>query len=132
MLVTQSGGATFSCGAYQGRKMDPQTADNVIIKYLAELMWVLIAMIGGIARSLDGYIHSGVFPKVGMLVAHGVVSGFSGYMVAQVMLLVAPAWVLVGAGVGGYLGTQGLDWIASILKTRFGGEFPASKDGEPK
>lgn len=111
--------------------MDPQ-ADNIFLKHLAELLWVFVAMIGGVARSLDGYTKTGVFPKVGMLFAHGLVSGFSGYMVAQVMLLVAPAWVLVGAGVGGYLGTQGLEWLASILKTRFGGEFPPFSDGDKK
>lgn len=113
--------------------MDPQGTDNIFLKHLAELMWVLVAICGGVARALDGYTKTGVFPKVGMLFAHGVVSGFSGYMVAQVMLLVAPQWVLVGAGVGGYLGTQGLEWVASILKQRFGGEIPPfNKDGDQK
>lgn len=89
--------------------------------FTADIAWVIIAMIGGVARYLDQYVRTGVAPRLGLLFAHTVVSGFSGYMVAQSMLLISPAWALVAAGVGGYLGTQGLDWISSLFTEKFGG-----------
>lgn len=95
--------------------------------FWAELAWVGIAMTGGIARYLDTYLRTATPPKFGMLLAHALVSGFSGYMVAQVALRVQPDWALVAAGVGGYLGTQGLDWLSEILKRRLGG--PDNKEG---
>lgn len=87
---------------------------------LAELAWVGLAMVGGVARYLDGYIKSGNSPRLGLIVTHALVSGFSGYMVAQVAIRVQPDWALIAAGVGGYLGTQGLDFLTELLKKRLG------------
>jgi hypothetical protein len=89
-------------------------------------------MAGGVARYLDIYLRTGVLPKFGFLFAHAVVSGFSGYMVAQVMMRVSPDWALVAAGIGGYLGTQGLDWISNVLKARVASHIPSSKDSPIK
>lgn len=103
--------------------MDPsQTSpDSTWVRFTAELMWVVLAMVGGVAKYLDIYIRTGVIPKLGFLFAHTLVSGFSGYMVAQVVTRMSPEWALVAAGVGGYLGTQGLDWVSAVLKNKFGG-----------
>ena len=101
---------------------------TTVIQDTAQLMWVLLAMIGGIARYLDKYIRTGQVPKLGMLAAHTVVSGFSGYMVAQTIIKFQPDWALVAAGVGGYLGTQGLDWLASIFAEKFGGKMRTPND----
>lgn len=108
--------------------MDPAHTppDPSWAKFAAELMWVLLAMAGGVARYLDIYLRTSVLPRFGFLFAHTVVSGFSGYMVAQVVIRVSPEWALVAAGVGGYLGTQGLDWAATVIKQRCGGSFPTS------
>ncbi len=91
----------------------------------AEIMWVLIAMAGGIARYLDQYLKTGSPPKIGMLLAHAVVSGFSGYMMVQFVLRFSPAWSIIAAGAGGYLGTQGLDFISHTMKSKFGHDNPS-------
>jgi hypothetical protein len=95
--------------------------DTSMLRFGADLLWVAIAAVGGIARYLDAYLRTGTSPRLGLLFAHAAVSGFSGYMVAQTVIRISPDWALVAAGVGGYLGTQGLDWAASVLKKKFGG-----------
>lgn len=96
-----------------------------LVKLGAEFIWVLVAMFGGIARYLDSYIRTGATPRWGLLIAHALVSGFSGYMVAQTVIQFSTQWALVAAGVGGYLGTQGLDWLATILRDKVvGGTIP--------
>lgn len=96
----------------------PPPPETAWTQLLTELLWLVLAATGGIAKYIDSYLKTGVVPRVGLLVGHAVVSGFSGYMVAQVALRTAPDWALVAAGVGGYLGTQGLDWLSTVLKKR--------------
>lgn len=100
-----------------------------LFKIGSELIWVIVAMLGGIARYLDSYIRTGVAPRLGLLAAHALVSGFSGYMVAQAILQFSAHWAMVAAGVGGYLGTQGIDWLATVLRDRvIGGSIPPKPD----
>lgn len=108
--------------------MDLQPTPSGLFDRMGEIIWVVLAMIGGIARYLDTYIKVGTAPKPGILGANALVSGFSGYMVAQVALQVAPDWALVSAGVGGYLGTQGMDWLSEILKARLSAGADLDRD----
>ena len=101
-------------------------------QFSAELAWIGLAIAGGVARYLDTYLRSGNAPKIGLLFAHALVSGFSGYMVAQVALRVQPEWALVAAGVGGYLGTQGMDFISEIIKQRLGGDGHRRREDRDK
>ena len=85
---------------------------------LNDLAWVMIAILGGIANYLDGFLKGKQTPTIGRVFAHAFVSGFSGYIVAQVFLLVRPEWAFVTAGIAGYLGTQALDVVADVLRKR--------------
>jgi hypothetical protein len=98
----------------------------------AESLWVLLAMAGGVARYLDEYLRTGILPRIGHLFAHAAVSGFSGYMVAQVCLRTVPEWSLVAAGIGGYLGTQGLEWVSTVLKRRVAGSVDSGDENADK
>lgn len=102
----------------------PETTMS-LVKIGSEFIWVLVAMLGGVARYLDSYIRTGDRPRLGLLIAHALVSGFSGYMVAQAVIQFSTSWAMVAAGVGGYLGTQGLDWLATVLRDKvIGGTIP--------
>lgn len=87
---------------------------------IPEVLWSLIAIVGGMARTLSAYIDGGQF-RLSILIANGFVSGFSGYMFAETMQLVSADYAYVAAGVGGYYGTQALDWIVDIVRNRFRG-----------
>lgn len=87
---------------------------------LLQFCWVGLAIFGGVARYLSEYIKDEGKITISSLLAHGIVSGFSGYMMASVFMIFHPEWALIGAGLGGYLGPQGMDIIASIMKNKFG------------
>lgn len=94
---------------------------------LNEVAWAFIAILGGIARYLDAFLKGGQPPTWTRMLAHAFVSGFSGYMVAKVALLIKPEWAFIAAGVAGYLGTQALDMVAELMKKRVG----ADKENQP-
>jgi hypothetical protein len=92
---------------------------DIVVKNLAEILWVMLAAFGGVARGLDSYMRTGTFPGLGIFIAGIVVSGFSGYMTASVVILITPDWALVGAGIGGYVGTQALDFVLALFRKKF-------------
>lgn len=102
---------------------------------LAQLTWVGIAAAGGVVRYLDVYLRSGSAPSFGPALGHAAVSGFSGYMVALVVIKVYPEWAMVAAGSGGYLGTQALDWVSAVIKSRVEKQLDTklpSKEGDKR
>jgi len=85
-----------------------------------DAVWAIIAILGGVARYLDGFLKGQQTPTWSRIIAHAFVSGFSGYMAAQMALLIKPEWAFIIAGMAGYLGTQALDIVADIIKRRVG------------
>lgn len=87
-----------------------------------QILWVGIATVGGVVRYVDVYLKTSVPPRLGPAMGNAFVSGFSGFMVALTVTRFDPSWALIAAGAGGYLGTQGLDWISTVIQQRFGGQ----------
>lgn len=101
------------------------------MRFGPELLWVLIAMAGGIARYLDQYLKTGQAPKLGLMLGHAVVSGFAGYMVVQITIKFQPDWAVIAAGAGGYLGIQGLEWLSWMLRARVASYLPPPRQDMP-
>lgn len=88
--------------------------------------WILLATFGGLARYLDRYIRKKEVPVWTVMWAHLVVSAFGGYMVASLINLIEPKFIWIGAGIGGYMGTEALDWLSRVLQKKYGGDAPLS------
>jgi LydA holin phage, holin superfamily III len=84
-----------------------------------EIIYGAIAIAGGIARYLNGYVNGERF-KLRILVASAIVAGFSGFMFAllgQTMAMPAPM-INVMAGVGGFFGEQTLKFIMEYAEKK--------------
>jgi hypothetical protein len=97
--------------------LDPPNDPQSYWSLIPHIAWAAFAVVGGVARYLDEAFRGGKGFRPLHLVTTAFISGFSGYMVAQLALKVNPSWALIAAGVGGYLGTQAMDEIRKILFT---------------
>ena len=80
-----------------------------------------IAVVGGIARYLNGYVN-GVPFRFAAFCASTFVSGFTGYMLALVGLAMQfPEPILfIMAGTGGFLGDQAMKLVTEFLSGKIG------------
>ena len=87
--------------------------------WMPSLAYVLLAMSGGIARYLHSYTHGAKF-HWGVFSANAVLSGFSGYIFALVAtsMQMPDNLTFVFAGVGGFLGHSGLEWLSEVIKSK--------------
>jgi len=85
-----------------------------------ELLVVVIAICGGLARYLNGYTN-GVPFKLGIFVASGAVAGFTGYIFAifGASMDLPQHMLFVMAGIGGFFGEQTMKLILeSVTKNK--------------
>lgn len=84
-----------------------------------EIIMTLLAVFGGVARYLNGYINGQGF-RFSLFIASIVVSGFGGLMFGLLgMALDAPmTLLLVMAGLGGHFSDQTLKFIYEIVKNK--------------
>lgn len=83
-----------------------------------EIIWIIIAIFGGLARYLDTYIKNKEEFSFGHALANIFICGFTGFITAEVMMLVYPQWALVSAGIGGYLGTEIMNYLLEVWKNK--------------
>ena len=76
----------------------------------------IVAIAGGVARYLVGYVDGGRF-KLSIFIASAFVSGFSGWMFALMGLdmNVPQEMIYMMAGVGGFMGEQTMKFILEYL-----------------
>lgn len=93
--------------------------NDLLHKIPPEWVYALLAMVGGAARYLNMYLVTGKF-QWGNLVANIIISGFSGFifgLVANTMAL-PQTMSLVFAGVGGFMGSNALEFLSAQVTKR--------------
>ena len=91
-----------------------------LTKVPAELLYVVIAAVGGIARYLQHYLSEGTFTWQ-HFIAHVFVSSFSGYMFYSFAVNVfgfPDSTVAIFAGIGGWMGVEALKMLETLIKDR--------------
>lgn len=83
------------------------------------VIYVTLALIGGVARYLVGYVNGTGF-QFRIFAAGVIVAGFSGYMFALLgTALNMPAPLLsVMAGTGGFMGDQAMKFVIEYVTTK--------------
>ncbi len=84
---------------------------------VAEAAYAVIAVVGGVARYLAGYLKGEQFNMTHFL-AHAFVSGFSGYIFAHLSGLIgldSNATFFI-AGLGGFMGTKAIELIIKKIE----------------
>lgn len=94
---------------------------DLLHKIPTELIYVVMAAVGGIARYLQSYLSEGEFAWHHLL-AHTFVSAFSGYMFYQFafnILHLGQGSLPVVAGLGGWMGVEALKLLETLIRKHF-------------
>lgn len=93
---------------------------DFIHKLSIEVVYVLIAALGGVTRYLQFYLNEGQFAWRHFC-AHTLISSFSGYMFYQFgsnVIGLPDSSIAVVAGLGGWMGVESLKFLEGILKKK--------------
>lgn len=84
-----------------------------------EFIYGVAAVMGGVARYLNGYANGAPF-KLGIFLASTFVSGFSGWMFALlgIALYMPFPFIFMMAGVGGFFGDQSLKFLMEYVQKK--------------
>ena len=82
-----------------------------------EVVFVILASVGGVARYLSNYIKGEKF-RLSMLVSNFILSGFAGLMFSLFgsSLGLSTEILFVLSGVGGFMSTEALKFLAQKIK----------------
>ena len=89
-----------------------------------EVLWALLGVAGGIARVFGNWLSQEEKPQRGtfiiILIFNIFISGFTGYLGAIVgnLLTGNDQWHVIFAGVFGYLGVNGLEYLSDKVKQK--------------
>lgn len=89
-------------------------------KIPTEVLYVVVAAIGGMARYLQHYLNEGQF-SFRHLMAHLFISAFSGYMFyhcATDILGLPETTIAIFAGIGGWMGVEALKMVETVIKRK--------------
>ena len=90
------------------------------MKLPIDVIFVIVAVFGGIAKYLSTYLNGQEKVTVARAISYIVMCAFIGWISGEIMLLLYPNWALIASGVGGYAGTQMMDFFVEIMKIKFG------------
>jgi hypothetical protein len=93
------------------------------------IKYITLAGTGGAARYLHSYLEGTPFSWK-HLFAKIFISGFAGLMVSQIASQLNPDWKFIAAGIGGFAGTQALDFIIYITKKKFDSRYNNNAEDE--
>ncbi len=84
-----------------------------------EILYAVVAIVGGIARYLNSFILGQKF-RFSIFLASAVVAGFSGFMFALLGQTMAfpSTMVHIMAGVGGFMGDQTLKFLMEYITNK--------------
>ena len=90
---------------------------EIFRQFSTEIIFVLLATAGGVARYLNGYANGSQF-KFSIFCASAAVAGFSGYMFALLgtSLNFNQPMLFMMAGIGGFFGEQTLKLMLELAK----------------
>lgn len=85
----------------------------------AQLLYVMIAVFGGLARYLNSYTKGTPF-KLSIFFASAFVAGFSGWMFSQIGISMGMpvSMIYMMAGTGGFFGEQTMKYILEWLQNK--------------
>lgn len=88
-------------------------------KIFTELLLVILATLGGIARYLNGFTNGEPF-RLSIFIASAIVAGFAGYIFAifGVSMGLPDPMLFVMAGTGGFFGEQTMKFVMDSLTNR--------------
>ena len=86
-----------------------------MFKIPTEIIWTILAILGGVSKQINQTLNEKKKFDWRVFLSRTVVSGFSGYMFAQTASILHPEWALVAAGIGGYMGSEAIDFIVHFL-----------------
>jgi len=87
--------------------------------------WALLGIVGGIARVFGTWLNQDPKPNNGIffmsVIFNVFISGFTGYLGATLGDLVTQneQWHIIFAGVFGYMGVNGLEYLSNLVKEKF-------------
>ena len=93
---------------------------DFLSKVPTEIIYVVIAAFGGIARYLQFYLNEGAFAWQ-HFIAHIFVSSFSGYMFYQFatnVLNFPDNTIAIFAGLGGWMGVEALKMAEAMIRQK--------------
>ena len=88
--------------------------------WIINVLVALAALVGGIARLINELLTGDRKYTILTAAGHIFVSGWSGFVAAQIISVFDPSLAFAVAGVSGWMGSKSLELLQGYLTKRFG------------